>query len=53
MLEGDGDAARTELAALKASQATPANTSAAEDAGGAWEDPQPLWQRAWRALRGE
>ncbi len=53
MVEEGGDAARTELAALKASQATPAGTSEPEDAGEAWEDPQPLWRRVWRAIRDE
>ena len=57
-LEAERDAARAELAALKAppsqdaAHAAPAGTSEAEDGDDRWEGPQPLWRRVWRALRG-
>ena len=31
----------------------PARTGGADNAGDVWEDPQPLWRRVWRAIRGK
>ena len=51
-LEAERDELRAEVT-RSAPPAAPAGTYEAEDAGDVWEDPQPLWRRLWRAIRGE
>jgi excisionase family DNA binding protein len=51
-LEAERDRLLAE-AVHSASPAAPAGTSGAIGAGEGWEDPEPLWRRLWRSIKGE